>query len=120
MSVAVALRWVARVWSLLSVLFVLVFAFGELTARQWPTPIEWIGLSLWPIGVCAGLIVGWFRDEAGGILALGCLAAFYFWSLLHSGHLPRGPFFALVAAPGFLFVVAGLIRNRVQSVGSSR
>jgi hypothetical protein len=109
----VAVRWVARVWSILSILAVLAFAVGEALAGNGPrpTPEEWVGLALWPIGVGVGLVVAWFREELGGILALGCLIAFYLWNLHRSGHLP-GPFFFLMAVPGLLFLIAGFLSHR--------
>ena len=113
-SVAPAARWIARVWSLLSILFVFVFAVGNMARPIGlrPTLHEWFGLALWPIGVGIGLVVAWYREELGGILALGCLIAFYVWNLLRSGHLPQGPFFFLTAAPGLLFLMAGLLSHR--------
>ena len=48
-----AMRWLARIWSVMSLGFVLLFVIGELLngngAR--PTRLEWIGLALWP-GEC--------------------------------------------------------------------
>ena len=110
----VAVRWVARAWSILSILAVLVFAAGEAVGGNGPrpTPQDWVGLALWPVGVGVGLVAAWFREELGGILALGCLIAFYVWNLLRSGHLPRGPFFFLMAAPGLLFLIAGFLSHR--------
>ena len=110
-----AIRWTARVWSVLSILAVLVFAIGEIGQGngQRPTLQEWVGLALWPIGVCVGLAVAWYREEIGGSVALGCLLAFYLWNVFRSGHLPRGPFFFLIAAPAVLFlIVRPLSRNR--------
>jgi len=108
----VAARWVARGWSIFSILLVLVFAFGEGGNGPRPMAQEWVGLALWPIGVGVGLAVAWYREELGGILALGCLIAFYVWNVLRSGHLPRGPFFFLIAAPGLLFLAAGFLSHR--------
>lgn len=107
-------RWIARVWSILSIVVVVVFTVGAAvrSTGPMPTPREWVGLALWPIGVSIGLIVAWYREELGGISALGCLAAFYVWDLVHSGQLPRGPFFVLSAAPGILFLVAGMLSHR--------
>jgi hypothetical protein len=112
-SVVRGLRWIARVWTVLSILFVGVFAVGEIMGGAGPGPTlqEWLGLALWPIGVVIGLAVAWHHEEGGGFLALGCLAAFYAWNLLGSGHLPRGPFFFLVAAPGVLFFIAGFLSH---------
>ena len=113
-AVATVMRWIGRVWSILSILFVLVFAIGESMGSSGPRPglHEWVGLALWPIGVCLGLALAWYREELGGILALGFLMAFYVWNLLRSGHLPRGPYCFLVAAPGLFFLMAGLLSHR--------
>lgn len=108
---ALVSRWFARVWSLLSILIILMLAIGESVGSKGrrPTSQEWLGLALWPIGAIAGLVVAWFREELGGIIAIACLAGFYAWNLLHSGFLPRGPFFLLFTAPAFLFLAAGLL-----------
>jgi hypothetical protein len=106
-------RWVARGWSILSILVVLVFAIGEvLGGGPRPTLQEWVGLALWPVGVGVGLCLAWYREGPGGIFALGCLIAFYAWNLFRSGQLPRGPFFCLIAAPGVLFLIAGFLSHR--------
>jgi hypothetical protein len=93
---------------------VFIFAAGQIMQGSGPRPTlqEWVGLILWPIGVCVGLAVAWRREEWGGALALGCVMAFYVWNLLHSGHLPQGPFFLLIAAPGLLFLFAGFLSHR--------
>ncbi|MGB8776314.1 MAG: hypothetical protein WCC78_19425 [Terriglobales bacterium] len=113
-SVVFIARWIGRVWSVLSIAFVFAFALGEAARVIGPrvTIQEWIGLALWPVGVCVGLVLAWHREELGGIVALGCLIAFYVWNLLRSGHWPQGPFFFLTAAPGLLFLVAGFLSHR--------
>jgi len=111
-SVAVVTRWIARIWSIFSVALVLVFAVGGVGNSPGPTTHEWIGLLLWPVGVGVGLIVAWYFEQFGGTLALVCLVAVYVWNVVRSGHLPRGPFFVLIAAPGLLFLAAGLLSHR--------
>ena len=113
-SLALVSRWTARVWSILSVVFILTFVVGEGMGGSGPRPDlkAWVGLALFPIGVCAGLAVSWFRERWGGILAFGCLIAFYAWDWLLFGQWPRGPFFLLVAAPGLLFLLAGFLPLR--------
>jgi hypothetical protein len=109
--VLVVARWVARGWSILSILFVLIFAIGGVGSIPRPTVQEWCGLALWPIGVGVGLIAAWYREEFGGAFAVACLAAFYIWNMLCYRQMPRGPFFLLVAAPGILFVATGLLSH---------
>ena len=113
-SLTLVLRWTARVWSALSVAFILMFVVGEGIGGGGPRLDlkTWVGLALFPIGVCVGLAVSWFRETWGGILATGSLIGFYAWDRHFSGVWPRGPFFFLVAAPGLLFLIAGLLSQR--------
>ena len=111
-----ALIWIARIWSLAAIAFVLVFLFGEGLSGGGvrPTAAEWIGLALWPGGVGIGLAVAWFRKGLGGAIALGSLIGFYVWNLLERGRFPRGPYFFLVAAPGILFLLLSLLSRPPQ------
>ncbi len=113
-----ALSWVARIWSLASIVFVLVFLFGDGLSGHGakPTAAQWIGLALWPGGVCVGLVVAWFRDGIGGTVATGSLIAFYVWNLLERGRFPTGPYFLLVAAPGVLFLLSSLLSRPPQQM----
>lgn len=110
------LNWIARVWSLAGIAFVLVFVVGEVLGGQGvrPTPAEWIGLALWPTGVGIGLAVAWFRKGLGGAIASGSLIGFYVWNFLERGRFPKGPYFLLVAAPGFLFLLLSLFSRQPQ------
>lgn len=101
------LRLTAKIWSLLSIGFVLLIFIGEMmgSTNSALTFDEWMGLAFFPIGVVIGLILGWWRDEIGGAVTMLSLIAFYVWDLLRSGDFPGGPFFILVAAPGFLFLI---------------
>jgi hypothetical protein len=105
-SKALIFRRIARVWSLLSIAFVLMTFIGELFDPSGPAPtsVEWVGLAFFPIGVVIGLILAWRWEGIGGATAVLSLLAFYIWDLIRSGDLPGGPFFFLVAAPGFLFL----------------
>jgi hypothetical protein len=116
-----SLNWIARIWSLVAIAFVLVFVFGEVLSGHGvgPTAAEWIGLSLWPGGVCLGLVVAWFRKGPGGVIATGSLIGFYVWHLLDRGTFPRGPFFLLVAAPGVLFLFSSLVSRLPQQMRSA-
>jgi hypothetical protein len=113
-----ALSWVARIWSLASIAFVLVFLFAEILSGHGgkPTASEWIGLALWPGGVLIGLVVAWFRERLGGTVATGCLVAFYVWNMLDSGRFPTGPYFLLVAAPGILFLLSSPLSRKRQEI----
>ncbi len=101
------LRWTARILSLLSVAFVLLFLFGEgfMVDGAWPTTIEWIGLLFFPFGLIFGLLIAWRNEFFGALLAAGSVIAFYGWNFMISGDWPRGPYFLLLALPALLFLI---------------
>ena len=113
-SVALATRWAARAWSILSVINVLIAAAGGRFENQGagPSGQEWLGLALFPIGVLIGLAVAWFWEGLGGVVALACLVGFYALNLIRSGSLPHSPFFLFIGAPSILFIAAKLQTRR--------
>jgi hypothetical protein len=92
-------RWIARLWSSASIGFnPAQFAFRDL-----------VGLLFFPCGVCLGMIVAWRREGLGGGITVGSLLAFYAALGVMDGRFPRGPWFALIAAPGILFLTCWLL-----------
>jgi hypothetical protein len=115
---ATILRWSARILSLVAFAFVAMFLGGgeefdpaKFTAR------EWVGFALFPIGVCLGLLVAWFKEGLGALISLACLAAIVAMQVAKSGGLGRGTAFLAFAAPGLLFVASHLVR-RTAPAGS--
>jgi len=112
------LRWWARIWAGASVLFLSAFIFGgEEHSGNWPTMMQWIGLAFFPTGIIVGLVVALRKELWGGGITVLSLAGFYVWHFVQSGRFNCGPWFALVAAPGFLFLLAGLL-HRQNTAGS--
>jgi len=103
MKAGAAIRWTGRVWSLASLAFLISFAVGS---RETPTASEAVGLVFFPGGVAAGLFLAWWREGLGGAVTVLSLPAFYAWSYLRDGRIPRGPWFLVTAAPGLLFLLA--------------
>lgn len=104
------LRRLARLWSLATFAFLLLFLIGEGLSgpRVMPTTMEWIGLLFFPIGLLLGLLLAWRWEGLGGAIAVGSFLLFYLWIRFEAGRWPGGPYFALLAAPGLLFLlVAG-------------
>jgi hypothetical protein len=64
------------------------------------------------MGILIGLILSWFKEGVGGAITTTSLVLFYFifWA---TGRTPTGPYFILIAAPGFLFLIYWLI-DRAQ------
>lgn len=117
---ATALRWMARIWSLASLLFVLAFVIGEIfhPSPRPPSESEWVGLALWPIGTVVGVFLAWRHEAWGAALTAACLIAFYAWGLISNAYAPAGPWFVLVAAPAFMFLLAKLSRpSRLRVTG---
>ena len=102
-----ALRWTARLWSLLSIGLVLLFAIGEGLNFSRFTPREWCLFLFFPLGLGLGMLLAWRWEGWGGGLAVASLAAFYLADRLSSSSFPRGWAFLAVAAPGFLFLLCG-------------
>lgn len=77
-----------------------------------PSPIELVMMLFFPLTIAIGLILAWWREGTGGLIALGGLVMFYIINTIgRGGRPPSGPWFALVAAPGALFVAWRLLRR---------
>lgn len=110
------LHWTARTLSAASVLLLLAFMFGEDGLK--PSRItaqEWIGLFFFPFGVGIGLLLGWWNEKLGGLIAIASLLAFYLiYGLLVRGSIAMGWYFALFASPGFLFLLSALLKSELK------
>ena len=107
---ALILKWTARVWSIASILFIAPFFFGEESGT--PTLTESIALAMFPGGVVMGMLIAWWRAGLGGAVSVLSLIAFYVYMFALQGHLPGGPYFILLAVPGFLFLASRALSRR--------
>jgi hypothetical protein len=109
---ASAIRWIARMWSVITIGLVFAFLIGE---QSYPgSLVEWLAFLFFPFGICLGLVVAWWREGRGAIIVITSLLIFYAISLATTGSLPRGWAWEAFAAPGFLF---GLYWYRLRRVG---
>lgn len=113
MNAIVALRRTARIWSIGSFAFIAAFALAN---RGFPVSTEAL---LFPFGVLAGLAFAWRWEGVGGAIAVASLAAFYLWEAAAAGKPPGGPYFLLVAGPGFLFLAAQLLNTTRKRRGAA-
>jgi hypothetical protein len=98
-----AVRWAARAWAVAAIGVVLLLSVGE--GVHPAGPAEWVGLLLYPGGVCAGMILAWWWKEGlGGAITVGSLVAFYILHTATAGILPKGWAWLVLAVPGFLFL----------------
>ena len=83
------IRWMARVLATLLVAMVVMFLVGEGVDPAALRPVDWTGMAALAL-LCAGLLLGWKREVAGGGLALAGLAAMYAIEVAVNGHPLRG------------------------------
>ena len=111
------IRWIARIWSIPSIVALLIPYFMEgLYWLQAASPREVVGHVCF-FAILVGLILAWFREGLGGALTAAGFTVFYvtWWA---TGDLPHGPFLALIAAPGFLFLAYWLLTRCLQQTVS--
>lgn len=99
------IRWTARLGSIASIGLLLAFLLGE---GEWPLQLslsEGLGIMLFPGGVIAGMVIGWWREGMGGLIAIASLVAFYLEQVIIGHGAPQGPWFLIFALPGLLFML---------------
>jgi hypothetical protein len=108
------LQWLARALSIVSVFVLLLFFIGEGFNPAALRSREWVLMLFFPIGVVAGMVVAWRREDLGSAITIFSLIAFYLTHYLFSGGFPRGWAFVAFAAPGFLFLAHWLLVRNVE------
>lgn len=110
------IRWIAKVWSVVSALFVLIFIIGYALTPEESLPKfrEWLEFALFPTGVILGQLLAWKKERLGGIITVGSFMSFYLVELIIKGRFPRGPYFALVAVPGLLFLICQFLSHTIN------
>ncbi len=109
------LCWVARVWSVLSIAFILLIFIGEMftpAIAALPSPAEAVLMLFFPVGVLVGMLLAWKKELPGALVTIISVAAFYIGIWLLRGRVPAGPYFLLVAAPGVLFLADWWLYHR--------
>ena len=108
------LRWIARIWSYIVVAFIVLFVGAHLFGS------EGIGLKLddaiaftfFPIGLTVGLIIAWWKEGLGGIIATGSIIAFHLAMLYFGGNPDFVLLIELLAVPGPLFIICWLLSRK--------
>ncbi len=122
-SAVTVLRWAARLASLASLGFVLLLAIGEGGNQLHTKPGDWardLALGVFfPYGLCIGMVLAWWRQGWGGGITVASVFAFYAVHFAFSGTLPRGPWLAIVASPGALFLLSSLLARRSDGATAS-
>jgi hypothetical protein len=101
----------ARITSVASIALLVMLFLGEGVNPSAITRNEWIGLFFFPIGVILGMVIAWWKEGLGAVIAVGSLAGFYLvWGYLLKNHI-GGWAFITFASPGFLFLLHWLVRG---------
>ncbi len=115
------IHWIARGWSIASIVFFLLIFLGEILFPHAEASFRLRDVILFiffPIGTFAGMILAWRWELLGGALTVGGVVGFYVAPWVMDGRFPRGPYFLLIAAPGFLFLTAWAMTMVQQKRGS--
>jgi hypothetical protein len=101
-------RWLARLWSIGPVVFLMGEFFYPQVDTSVPVPwMDWLLVALLAISALA-LILAWWRERLGAWLSLGSLAAFLlgYWAV-HSEFFPwQGlAWLGVIVAPALVFLL---------------
>jgi hypothetical protein len=115
LRVTSVVRWIARAWSIVTILFILAFIIGEGFNPKLLTLKEWLGFIFFPFGICVGLIVAWWKEGLGAIIVIASLVIFYIVNFVTAGSFPKGWAWEVFAAPGFLFALCWYRSRKILS-----
>ena len=103
-----AIRWIARISSILFTgVFILMF-LGEGFDPAKITVREWTSLFFFPFGLVVGMILAWWKEGLGGAIAVGSTLA----TLIVGDFNSSGAGYMLIcASPGFLFLLYWFLSN---------
>ena len=98
--------WAARVLgTLLAVIWLFVMISESIMEAGEPLIWQSYVMGSATIILVAGVILGWFREKAGGILLITAGLAFAIWSFIEAGHNEWFAFFI----SGFPYLITGIL-----------
>ena len=112
------LRWSARALSIFAIAILVMFALGQGLNFARFSGRDLFLFVFFPLGLCVGMVIAWWREGLGACIALGSLAAFYLADRLLSSSFPRGVAFVVLAVPGFLFLLSALRTRSAKQLNS--
>ncbi len=110
----IIIRWIARIWSYLVVTFIVLFVGAHLFGSGIGTmkTSDAIAFAFFPIGLTLGLIVAWWKEGLGGVIATGSIIAFHLTMLFAHGEPDFVLLIELLAVPGPLFIICWLLSRK--------
>ncbi|HHZ65933.1 MAG TPA: hypothetical protein EYN38_11640 [Flavobacteriales bacterium] len=110
-QIANIIRWTARIWSLLSLAFMLFMVGGHIFGSEPQSIIDMkdlLMLVFFPTGVLTGLFLAWKWEGTGGIATIGSIIGLY----VLRPDLILDPLIASLVAPGVLFLIYWLLSRK--------
>jgi hypothetical protein len=99
-------KWTARILSILCLGIILMFIIGEGFNPSKLKVNEWLLFIFFPLGVTIGMITGWWKENIGGFITIGCFILFYVVHYITSGRFPHGLAFLTFSSPGIVFLLS--------------
>jgi hypothetical protein len=114
------LLWIARIVGTAVLVFLLLFTVGSLVnpGDSVPSGVEWVGLALFPAGLCVGYAVAWRWQLAGGLVSLGCMVLFLVTLVVFQDD-ELEPIFLNFSIPALLFILYGILASRTRNTAVS-
>ena len=111
-----ALRWIARLWSFASIIFILLMSFGGdgYDFSTW-TGKQWIMFIYFPVGLVGSFLAAIKREVLGGCCAVFSILAYYLVHFIDGRTWPAGPYYFLLSVPGFLYVAIWLMTHNERT-----
>jgi len=104
------LEFLAKIWSILSLVFILVFFLGYgFGSDKGQIPIsEIVNFIFFPIGLFIGLVLAWKFKLTGGLIAVVSMIMFHLIMFIRSGNPDFVLMLELLAVPGLIFLILGI------------
>jgi len=110
---AITLRVVAKIWSILVIAFLLFMFVGEVVyphgGEGFVDITEIIAMIFFPFGIVGGMVISWKWERIGAIMTIISLFIFYILILIPRTALRGIPMSLLIAGPGFLFLISSFL-----------
>ncbi|MGA8264011.1 MAG: hypothetical protein WB779_06175 [Ignavibacteriaceae bacterium] len=103
-----AVKTIARFWSVLSTIMILLFLFGEGLDPSRLTVNEWVGFLFFPLGLVLGLIISWKKEIFGGVVTIVSVTVFTIMMGINW-------FIFALGFPAVLFIIhAMIVKNKSE------
>ncbi len=114
-SLLSVIRYIARLFSILLIVLVVMLSIGE----GLPNPVTLSSVELLLFAslliMLVGLVLSWQKEDTGGIITILGFILFFIVNSVSSGSLRLGFFFLLFPLTGILFVLCCRIDKRILS-----